>query len=212
MAFVQQAVLGQEVQNFSVTPLSSAGYDTTFSRANVLGLYLTLSFCLLVQPYGSLLYPKPKTILGRIVFFFWRLNPISAILEVVLLAVALVDGIWIALKAWRTPPEEPLGFWKQLRITATATQLLRSHGRLPEHWRALAQEAQHSAAAQPASPASGLRAPSPGLTDPPGTPEPSRNHDTSTPTLVANNSEPSVGDNLYSDSPVPAGSLNIADR
>ncbi len=65
----------------------------TVSRGNTFGLYLTLGFCLLAQPYGSLLYPKPRSVLGRIVFFFWRLNPISTLFEVVLLSIALADGI-----------------------------------------------------------------------------------------------------------------------
>ncbi len=56
-------------------------------------MFLTLSLCVLVQPYGSLLYIKPRNAFGREVIFFWQLNPLACILEAVLLTVTLAEGV-----------------------------------------------------------------------------------------------------------------------
>ena len=49
-----------------------------FSLGDLFGMFLTLSLCLLTQPYGSLLYRLPSeadgTRLLRALFFLWRLN------------------------------------------------------------------------------------------------------------------------------------------
>ncbi|TRX96805.1 hypothetical protein FHL15_002111 [Xylaria flabelliformis] len=107
--------------------------DNTFSRANVFGLFLTLALCLLVQPYGSLLYAKPRSVLSRSVFFFWRLNPLSCILEVFLLAIAGADGVVAAVRAHRTLSEDSEGFWRHFQCTLRAITLLRAQGRLLFH-------------------------------------------------------------------------------
>lgn len=211
MVLTQQTTLGlYEVQIFNTTQLSSTDSKPTFSHANVFALYLTLSFCLLVQPYGSLLYPKPRSILGRVLFFFWRLNPISGTLEVALLAVVLANGILIALKDWRAPPEQSVGFWKQLQITATAAQLLRTHGLLPEHLKVLADGVERSTTTQPALSASDLREPNSVFTNPVHNPNPSRHDNNYTQTVTSIASEPSISDTVYSDSPSPASNLDVS--
>ncbi|KAI0187789.1 hypothetical protein F4808DRAFT_466319 [Astrocystis sublimbata] len=100
----QQMHLG--LSNNTISPASPMGQSqNTFSRANVFGLFLTLILCLLVQPYGSLLYQKPTSIVGRSIFFFWRLNPVGCVLEAALLAVAVIDGIIVAVRAPHDPAE-----------------------------------------------------------------------------------------------------------
>ena len=90
---------------------------------------------------------KPHSVLGRMIFFFWRLNPLACIMEVILLAIAFVDGIWLALKQSLSASANSMSFWNHLRTTATAIQLLRVHGRIPEHWRAFIDSQRQSGAA-----------------------------------------------------------------
>lgn len=124
-----------------VSPIADAN-NSAFSRANVFGLFLTLAFCLLLQPYGSLLYMRPRSSSGRVVFFFWRLNPLACFMESVLLAVAFFDGIHFALKRPLARQNHPLSSWKHLRVTATAIQLLRAHGKTLDHWRVFVDNSQ----------------------------------------------------------------------
>jgi len=105
--------------------------NNTFSLANVFGVFLTLSFCLLTQPFGSLLYAKPAGVFGRIVFFFWRLNPLACLAEAVLILYGLLDAIWMAIRNLHGAPTTRVGFGESMHITATAILLLRGHGRLP---------------------------------------------------------------------------------
>jgi hypothetical protein len=114
--------------------------NNTFSLANVFGVFLTLSFCLLTQPFGSLLYAKPAGVFGRIVFFFWRLNPLACLAEAVLILYGLLDAIWTAIRNLHGAPTTRVGFGESMHIAATAILLLRGHGRLPEHWRAITVE------------------------------------------------------------------------
>ncbi|KAK1752273.1 hypothetical protein QBC47DRAFT_390158 [Echria macrotheca] len=54
------------------------------SRSEVFGIFLTLSFCLLSQPSGSLIYrPWP--------LYPWRLNPIACLAEAVLIVLVLME-------------------------------------------------------------------------------------------------------------------------
>lgn len=117
-------------------PLATS--NKTFSRANVFGLFLTISFCLLVQPYGSLLFPRPRHTVCRVVFFFWRLNPLACLLDSALLLIAFTDGIYFAVSRPLSGPGQGKSVWEHIRLTATATRLLRLRCReVPDHWRAL---------------------------------------------------------------------------
>ncbi|KAI1405923.1 hypothetical protein F4819DRAFT_442295 [Hypoxylon fuscum] len=102
-----------------------------FSRANVVGLFITLSISLLLQPNGSLLWARPAKVPGRILFFLWRLNPFACFTEAVLIIIILIDGVITTLKV---PPRSWTGFWRQLQTIATATALLRSKDHIPDHW------------------------------------------------------------------------------
>ncbi|KAL8339637.1 hypothetical protein RB601_005970 [Gaeumannomyces tritici] len=57
--------------------MATLGHGGTVSRAEVFGIFLTLSLCLLSQPTGSLVY-RPRSILP------WRLNPLASLAEAVL--------------------------------------------------------------------------------------------------------------------------------
>ena len=68
----------------------------------------------------------PKNAFGPCVLFFWRLNPLACIIEVLLMVVALVDSIRFATsQSLSTPSSKLLTFWKSLRVSVTATHLLR---------------------------------------------------------------------------------------
>lgn len=141
MAFVQQTA-------FNRTETTASGNENAFTRANIFGLFLTLAFVLLVQPFGSLVYAKPKSPVGRTIFFFWRLNPLACALEVLSLIIALIHGIFTAVKSKRHAPGNQLRFHENLQVTAVAVTLLRRHGRLPDHWVAFANSQRTSAPSQ----------------------------------------------------------------
>ncbi|KAI0865941.1 hypothetical protein F4860DRAFT_509124 [Xylaria cubensis] len=194
-SLAQQMVLGPSNNNTippaSPPPLLSS--ENTFSRANVFGLFLTLALCLLVQPYGSLLYLKPTSAVGRSVYFFWRLNPLACVLEVVLLAMAVFDGIVAAVRWRHDPSEESMGFWRHLQGTFRAISLLRSCGRLPDHYKTNRLEGAHQSIAEATR----------------------RDHENeATAPLLLNGAGAGTGNDNgpYTDDASPNSSLDIADR
>lgn len=104
------------------------------------GLFLTLSFCLLVQPVGSLLYTWPPSSFGRAIFFFWRLSPLASAMEALLLVIGLLDSVRVAFTEQHMPLEGPMGFWKHLQLNIMAIKSLREHEQLPAHHRAIDNE------------------------------------------------------------------------
>ncbi|KAK0625833.1 hypothetical protein B0T14DRAFT_508643 [Immersiella caudata] len=134
MLVTERAVLGRfgAITEENLDPLpppdDADSNGNTFSRANLVGLFLTLSFCLLTQPPGSLLYPRPRTVLDSITSFFWRLNPLAIAIETLLVLVAFVDAfgrwLWNGI-AGRSG--ESQGLLTRLHITARALHLLRGH-------------------------------------------------------------------------------------
>lgn len=112
--------------------------ENAFTRANVFGLFLTLTFVLLVQPFGSLVYTKPRHAFGRTIFFFWRLHPLACALEAILLILALLHGIYMAVRSRRDPAANKLRFREHMQVAALAVSRLRRHGGLPDHLRAFA--------------------------------------------------------------------------
>lgn len=112
--------------------------NNVFSRANIFGIFLALSFCLLTQPHGSLLYMRPSRIPGRIIFFFWRLNPLACLVEAMVILYILVDG---SRARWHHKPDDrnvPKTFKKRLQTAAAAALFLRRYTYLPEYWAILA--------------------------------------------------------------------------
>ena len=90
--------------------LTNASYcpeppDTSneFAVQNVVGIFLTLSLCLLMQPYGSLFYNPPPTSdksskTSQRLFFLWRLNPLACIAETVVIVFGLAQALRLALQ------------------------------------------------------------------------------------------------------------------
>ncbi|KLU84986.1 hypothetical protein MAPG_04020 [Magnaporthiopsis poae ATCC 64411] len=111
-----------------------------FSTANVVGMFLTLSLCLLTQPYGSLFYRPYGSAFGRLVFFFWRLNPLACACEAVIIAGSLfhfVASTWNGanrlMLSWRFPLPffrgglNLSGWRRALHIHAAVLLLLRAN-------------------------------------------------------------------------------------
>ncbi|KAM7195803.1 hypothetical protein V8F33_006452 [Rhypophila sp. PSN 637] len=148
MATPQQFLLGTLETQDSTTPsfgsvqrlrmvAEDADTDGRFTRANVFGLLVTIALCLLAQPHGSLLYAKPRGILNRLLFFFWRLNPLACVAEAFLVVAILFTAICSTIKSrWEgSGDDEGRDIWRALRTTATAALLLRGHGQMPDHLR-----------------------------------------------------------------------------
>ena len=91
-------------------PFTNASYcpeppDTSneFTVQNVVGIFLTLSLCLLTQPYGSLFFNPPPTSgksfkTSQRLFFSWRLNPLACIAETVVIVFGLGQALRLALQ------------------------------------------------------------------------------------------------------------------
>ena len=129
MSFTGQTAKGVDATVNSSLPAPPDSFATEFSQANVFVLFLTLGSCLLVQPCGSLIYTKPRSIVGRTIFFFWRLNPLATAVEAILVVIALVDGVRTAFERQTGRLQSGLGFWRELHATLLAIQLLRVQGR-----------------------------------------------------------------------------------
>ncbi|KAK3319567.1 hypothetical protein B0T19DRAFT_445372 [Cercophora scortea] len=91
---------------------------STFSHESVFGMFLTLSLCLLTQPYGSLLYRPPTKYTHsythsdgydsfvRAGFFLWRLSPVACISEAIVICFLTYRALLAAWKVGALP--EPL--------------------------------------------------------------------------------------------------------
>lgn len=95
----------QSLPDSSATPPCSS--DSEFSLENVVGMFLTLSLCLLTQPYGSLFYSPPhddeSTTLKQSAFAFWRLNPLACLSEAVIVCFLLTQALGSAVKGGVLP-------------------------------------------------------------------------------------------------------------
>ena len=132
--------------NATVCPdCTDAGNE--FSIRNVVGLFLTLSLCLLTQPYGSLLYrPLGDSFSSRFLqraFFLWRLNPLACVGEAIVVAYSILLTLWSAMKegyrilpslqvSWRFPFvsvewEDGCRWRRHFHLNAAALLLLRAN-------------------------------------------------------------------------------------
>lgn len=98
--------------------------QSVFTAANVFGIFLTLTLCLLSQPVGSLLYcagrPGP---FRSLVLALWRLNPLACVSEALIISIALGRTTWATLQNGQASFRE----WRtRLRRTAAALLLLRA--------------------------------------------------------------------------------------
>jgi hypothetical protein len=96
----------------SAAAISDAAPGQTFGRGDVFGVFLTLAFCLLAQPYGSLVY-------RRSCGMFWRLHPMLCATE------ALVIYYYLACTL-STPMARGRDWFTRLHAGATALLLLRA--------------------------------------------------------------------------------------
>ncbi|KAK9796611.1 putative Transmembrane protein [Seiridium cardinale] len=121
---------------------SSAGDSDNgnqYSLANLFGMFLTITICLLAQPYGSVLYVQPVGPIGRALFFFWRINPLACAAEALLVLYALCEVAWVAITGSSHQDAELVAHSIGERFDAgiAALLLVRRHSRFPPH-RALA--------------------------------------------------------------------------
>lgn len=125
--------LAEHLQSPQLPSTPTPDNSHQFSRKNVVGLFITIFICLLIQPYGSLLYRQPRRKFEKVVFFFWRLNPLACVMEGMLLGVAFTVG---ATRLFRQCPRSSPDrlSWNHLRTAATAVLLLRSLGTTPQQW------------------------------------------------------------------------------
>ncbi|KAI1612634.1 hypothetical protein EDD37DRAFT_607297 [Exophiala viscosa] len=95
----------------NVTVLAGSDNSNEFTRANVIGMFLTLQLCQITQPYGSLLSQS-----GR---FFWRCNPISSFVECLII-------FWhLGCVVFRSVKEKRPALLRSLREAAGGLLLLR---------------------------------------------------------------------------------------
>jgi hypothetical protein len=107
-------------------PGAEAPESSPFTQANLVGLFLTLSLCLLTQPWGSLLYrPLSRSwpLITQFCFFLWRLNPIACVAEAVVIAICLVDTIH---SVWRRDRFSLSSHAHELHITAATLLIFRT--------------------------------------------------------------------------------------
>ena len=107
--------------------LSMESNNNVFTRANVFGMFLTLTICILVQPVGSLIFGQPQNVIGRVAFFFWRLHPLACVSEALLIASVVIAEVGIYLNAYINGRymEDYTDIWQYLRVTLIALQSLR---------------------------------------------------------------------------------------
>jgi hypothetical protein len=108
-------------------PNASAEIGNQVSRANVFGMFLTLSLCLLAQPYGSFLYSRPLSRISTFAFFIWRLNPLACAAESVAILYVFLRS-WLYISSLETPP---LRVRKVVQLKVAALLLLRTDKRSP---------------------------------------------------------------------------------
>jgi hypothetical protein len=107
----------RNAQNETFDCAQCASQTQPLTRANVIGMFLTLQFVLLTQPCGSLLF---RGISG----FFWRMNPIAALVEALLILYLLLKSVWDHRSSKRRSPWSPREHLKRHKLQIVAASLL----------------------------------------------------------------------------------------
>lgn len=109
--------------------------SSQFTRANLAGLFFTLGFCLLTQPWDSLLYRPPtdsRSWTARLPFFIGRLNPIAGAAEAAIIITCLFDTAVDLLQRYRQGTSGGRLLFSdradEFHVTAAALLLLRANG------------------------------------------------------------------------------------
>lgn len=104
--------------------LPASGYATTipgcdgpFSRPSVFGLFLTISFCLLTQPQGTLFFPDLRKSRGLGVALI-RLYPPYSLAEAAVIIIYLIRSPWYAWREGHRPKLQVISTnkWYQTRL------------------------------------------------------------------------------------------------
>ncbi|KAK4189480.1 hypothetical protein QBC35DRAFT_462016 [Podospora australis] len=81
-----------EVPGPTTETTSNTGNE--ISRDSIFGLFLTMSLCLLSQPYGSFLCRPASGRFGGLIFGFWRLLPIACFWEAIIIFHVACQTTW----------------------------------------------------------------------------------------------------------------------
>lgn len=94
------------------------GCDTPFSRPSAFGLFLTLAFCLLTQPQGTLLYP-PSSKPPGLTLALLRLYPANCLAETAIMTIYLTRSLWCAWREGHQPKWQVTSTnkWYQIRLS-----------------------------------------------------------------------------------------------
>ncbi|KAK0750140.1 hypothetical protein B0T18DRAFT_122376 [Schizothecium vesticola] len=92
--------------------------DATFARPSAFGLFLTLTFCLLTQPQGTLLYPSPSKPHG-LTLALLRLYPPYCLTETAVIIKYLTRSMWCAWRDGHRPKLQATSTnkWYQTRLS-----------------------------------------------------------------------------------------------
>lgn len=116
------------------------GCDGPFSRPSVFGLFLTISFCLLTQPQGTLFFPDLRKSRGLGVALI-RLRPPYSLAEAAVVIIYLIRSPWYAWREGHRPKLQVIStnkryqtrlllnlrpFTSKIRMTAVALLSVRS--------------------------------------------------------------------------------------
>lgn len=109
-----------------------------FTTANVAGLLLTMTLCLITQPWGSLFFRPPRKDdpgIAQLCFFLWRLNPIASAAEAFFIGASLFDTARDLFHRQRVGSFDRINLFdmaSEFRDTAAALLLLRTGGDDPQ--------------------------------------------------------------------------------
>lgn len=94
------------------------GCEAPFSRPSAFGLFLTLAFCLLTQPQGSLLYP-PSSKAPGLTLALLRLYPPYCLAETAVMIIYLTRSLWCAWGEGHRPKWQVTSAnkWYQTRLS-----------------------------------------------------------------------------------------------
>jgi len=94
------------------------GCDAPFARPSAFGLFLTLAFCLLTQPRGTLLYPSPSKPPG-LTLVLLRLYPPYCLAETAVIIIYLTRSLWCAWRDGHRPKLQVTSTnkWYQMRLS-----------------------------------------------------------------------------------------------
>ena len=108
-----------------------ANTQNEVSLPSIFGIFLTLWFCILTQPYGSLFWEQSDSPRGRALLFFWRLDPLACASEAAITLVILARRCYRIIR--RPDPQDSTSqrrpLFRDVLLTMSALFLCRVHTR-----------------------------------------------------------------------------------